>query len=55
MLISDKKEKSKEVLRSPFTFPKVALVDPELSATMPRKITAWNGCSLPINRSICKY
>lgn len=43
VLISDKKEKSKEVIRSPFTFPKVALIDPEMSATMPRKITAYTG------------
>lgn len=42
-VISDKEKKLKLPVRSRFLFPKVALVDPELTLSMPKELTASTG------------
>ena len=42
-VITNKATKEKPGIGSDFTFAKVAIVDPELMATMPQKITASTG------------
>jgi len=42
-VIGDKKHKVKRSLRSPFLIPKTALVDPELTVSLPRDGTAYSG------------
>ncbi|PRX27420.1 alcohol dehydrogenase [Orenia metallireducens] len=40
-VISDKEEESKRVLFSPYLFPQVAIVDPELTFTLPKEMTVY--------------
>ena len=66
-VISSRTEKYKKSLRSDWMIPAVALIDPELTVTCPRHITAWSGMdaitqlieslitprSSPITRTLC--
>ena len=66
-VISSRTEKYKKSLRSDWMIPAVALIDPELTVTCPRHITAWSGMdaitqlieslitprSSPITRTFC--
>lgn len=42
-VIKDKKNKVKKVISSPFLFPKVSIVDPQLMISMPKEVTINSG------------
>lgn len=42
-VIKDKKEKRKKVIASPFLFPKVSIIDPQLMVSMPKEVTINSG------------
>ena len=56
-VLGSTKHHVKVSLRSPYLFPKIALVDPELTVSMPPDDNSiyWFGCSHPINRAIYMY
>lgn len=42
-VIKDKKKKIKKVIASPFLFPKVSMIDPQLMISMPKEVTINSG------------
>ncbi len=42
-VVKDKKEKIKKVIASPFLFPKISIIDPQLMVSMPKEVTINSG------------